>query len=213
VVPTLSPPLPKRPSSTAGCVVIGASTGGPGTLVQVLAPLGRDFPLPIVVVQHLALGFVQHLANWLKESGQLQVEAASERSRPAPGKVILAPDERHLAFESRSRLALTPEPTQCHYRPSADVLFRSAAEWFGADAIGVILTGMGRDGADGLKILRDAGALTIAQTSESCAVDGMPKAARDLGAATVSLPPEKIAARLVDASRQILLRGGNSYNR
>jgi len=205
VVPTLVPSV--RPhGAKPGCVAIGASTGGPGALAQVLAPLGHDFPMPIVVVQHLAHGFAQHLATWLNDSSQLEVLAVHRKTNLLPGKVYLAPDDRHLVFESRDRVVLRDEPQKCHYRPSADVLFHSAATRFGADAIGVILTGMGRDGAEGLLELRRAGAFTIAQSATSCAVDGMPKAARDLGAASCVLPPSQIGQRLVLGAQRILNR-------
>jgi two-component system chemotaxis response regulator CheB len=174
-------------------------------LAQILGQLGRNFPLPIVIVQHLAQGFVQHLAGWLGDCSELTVKAASDGCRLLPGTVLLAPDDRHVSFESRERVVLGSEPEQCHYRPSADVLFSSAADCFGSDAIGVILSGMGRDGADGLKVLREAGALTIAQSAESCAVDGMPRAARDIGAATCALSPLLIGPRIIDGARRIVL--------
>lgn len=192
-------------SSTASCPVRGnysmvgivCSTGGPPALVKLLGGLGGDFPLPILVVQHMAAGFLSGFATWLEGVCPFAVEIASHGDVPARGRVHLAPPERHLCVGG-GRLYLDSAEPVCLQRPSGSMLFGSMARGLGCHALGVLLTGMGRDGASGLYDIRKAGGHTIAQDEATCAVYGMPAAAIALGAACETLPLEAIAPRLLE---------------
>ncbi|BCP55747.1 chemotaxis response regulator protein-glutamate methylesterase [Kaistia sp. 32K] len=192
-----SPPAIGAPASSL--VAIGASAGGPAAVAAVLGKLPADFPAAIVLVQHLDEQFVAGLADWLGRHTALSVRAAIEGDRPVPGTVLVASTSDHLVFKSSRELGYAAEPRQHIYRPSIDVFFESAARWWQDDLVGVLLTGMGRDGATGLKTLRERQHLTIAQDRATSAVYGMPKAAAELGAAAEILPLDSIASRLVDA--------------
>jgi two-component system chemotaxis response regulator CheB len=183
----------------ATIVAVGASTGGPPALLQILSGLQPTFPVPILVVQHISTGFTVGLAEWLAAASRLPVHVAKSEETPLPGHVYLAPDDRHLRIGLRGQLETAGDEPHNGLRPSAGVLFRSVAERFGRRAIGVLLTGMGRDGADELKLMADSGSLTVAQDEESCVVFGMPAEAIKLGAARFVLPPRKIAELLVSA--------------
>lgn len=179
-------------------VAIGASTGGPSALKSILAELRKDFPVPVLVVQHIAAGFVDGFVNWLGESIALPVRLAKRGEPLRPGVIYVAPEGAHLGVGSDERVTLTPPPVVrpgalC---PSADFLFASLAATFGSQAIGVLLTGMGRDGAEGLLKLKRAGAITIAQDKDSSVIHGMPGEAIALGAADFILPPPRIAELL-----------------
>jgi len=180
-------------------VAIGASAGGPAALATVLRALPRKFPAAIVIVQHVDEQFVAGMAEWLGQHSALPVAVAREGDPPRPGAVLLAGTGDHLTFKTAGRLGYTPEPTDYVYRPSVDVFFHSMCRLWPGDAVGVLLTGMGRDGALGLKALRRQGHLTIAQDRATSAVYGMPKAAAALEAAVDILPLDRIAPRLVDA--------------
>ena len=179
-------------------VAIGASAGGPGALAKVLAQLPADFPAAIVIVQHVDAHFAQGLAKWLDYQTPLSVRLAEEGEHPLAGTVLLAGTDSHLVFASPSRLSYTPYPKDCSYRPSIDVFFKSIERFCDATVIGIVLTGMGRDGAEGLRALRAKGHHTIAQDQSSSAVYGMPQAAAQLEAATEILSLEKIGPRLID---------------
>jgi len=180
-------------------LAIGASAGGPAALATLLAGLPRDFGAAIVMVQHVDQQFAPGMADWLNQQSPLPVRLAREHDAPMIGSALLAGSNDHLAFKSPERMGYTADPVDEVYRPSVDVFFHSVCEWWRGDAIGVLLTGMGRDGARGLKALRDKGCYTIAQDEASCAVYGMPKAAAALGAAVDILPLDRIAAKLVQA--------------
>jgi two-component system response regulator WspF len=186
----------KEREARENLVAIGSSAGGPGALAKVLGALSPDFSAPIVVVQHVDSQFAQGLAEWLNQQTPLRVRLAEEGDRPQPGTVLLAGGEQHLVFASPTRLACTREPLECSYRPSVDVFFRSACRLWPGNIIGVILTGMGRDGAEGLLALREHGHFTIAQDEFSSVVYGMPKAAAQLQAAREILRVDKIGPRL-----------------
>jgi two-component system response regulator WspF len=188
-------------------VAIGSSAGGPAALAKVLAQLPASFPASVVIVQHVDAQFMPGLADWLDQQTPLQVRLAQEGDRPEPGTVLLAGSENHLAFASPTRLVYTPHPVDCSYRPSIDVFFRSAEQFWRGDGIGVLLTGMGRDGAEGLLALRRRGYHTIAQDRATSAVYGMPKAAAELQAATEILALDKIGHRLSN----ILLQKRNAH--
>jgi len=184
------------PAPEAPLIVIGASAGGPAALAEVLHNLPKDFPSPIVVVQHVDEQFAPSLVNWLKQQCVLPMRGACDGDVPVPGEVLMAITDEHLALAKSRRLRYTSEPKETFYWPSVDVFFESVARYWPGKVVGVLLTGMGRDGAKGLKALRDAGAHTIAQDKESCAVYGMPKAAIELGAAVEILPLSGIAEAL-----------------
>lgn len=177
-------------------VAIGASAGGPAALATVLAGLPKNFPAAVIISQHVDEMFAASLATWLNEKSNLPVRAAQEGDQPVPGQVLLAVKNDHLTLFKSVRLGYTADPLDYVYRPSVDVLFESVARYWKEEAVGVILTGMGRDGAKGLKIMRDRGFHTIAQDAATSAVFGMPKAAAQLGAAVEVLPLDKIARSL-----------------
>ncbi len=183
-------------------VAIGASAGGPAALVKLLSALPRDLPAGIVVIQHVDEQFASGMAQWLGQHSALPVRVAREGDRVAVGEVLLAGTNDHLVFKSAERLGYVAEPADYAYRPSVDVFFQSVTRHWPGEVVGVLLTGMGRDGAAGLKALRSEGHHTIAQDQASCAVYGMPKAAAAIGAAAEILPLESIAPKLADVLRK-----------
>jgi two-component system response regulator WspF len=190
---SMAPPQGDQPH----LVVMGASAGGPAALAHVLSRLPADFPAPILVVQHVDSQFAKGLAEWLDYRTELTVRLAREGDEPEPGTVLLAGSDRHLVFINATEVGYAAGPFNAAYRPSIDVCFRSAQEYWHGDITGVLLTGMGKDGAAGLKALHDAGHHTLVQDEATSAVFGMPKAAMELGAATEVLPLEKIGPRLL----------------
>lgn len=205
-------PAPEAPALTPAhaeirLVAMGASTGGPLALQTILAGLRSDFPVPVVIVQHIAPGFTDGFAEWLAESCGLSIHVANHGERILPGHVYLAPDGAQMRVENEGRLALSSDGPENGLRPSVSFLFRSVARVYGPQAVGVLLTGMGKDGAQELKMMRDAGAVTIAQDKESSVVHGMPGEAIGLGAATYVLPPGRMPAILASlAARSAGLR-------
>jgi two-component system chemotaxis response regulator CheB len=193
-------PQPATHHERAELVVIGASLGGPRALAALLKALPPSFPAPLAVVQHIADGFTEGLASWLGQECQLEVREARDGDLLRPGHVLLAPSGSHLLVaEGMVRLSdAAPVDT---FRPSVTPLFASAARSHGRRACGVILTGMGHDGAAGMRTLKDAGAHTLAQDEASSAVFGMPKAAIELGAVDRVLPLEDIPRALVELTR------------
>lgn len=182
-------------------VAIGSSTGGPLALQAILMRLPQEFPVPIVVVQHMSEGFIQGFAEWLGQSTPLQVHVATQGEFLLPGHVYLAPDGYHLEVRHDLRVLLRSDEPENGLRPSVARLFRSVAAAVGSRAVGILLTGMGKDGAAELKMLRDLGAVTIAQDKDSAVVWGMPAEADRLGAAQHQLPPEMIAQALAMLTR------------
>jgi two-component system, chemotaxis family, response regulator WspF len=179
-------------------VGIGASAGGPVAVATVLRGLPADFPASVVVVQHVDEQFAPGMAKWLGEHSALPVLLAREDDALMPGTVLLAATVDHLILKSSDRLGYTREPQDYVYRPSVDVFFHSVGKLWRGDAVGVLLTGMGRDGAQGLHALRTRGHYTIAQDRATSAVYGMPKAAAAIGAAADILPLPFIALRLIE---------------
>jgi two-component system response regulator WspF len=179
-------------------VAIGASAGGPMALTTVLAALPDTFPAAIVIVQHVDEHFAPGMAEWLNGRSRIPVRLAQEGDRPTPGVALLAGTNDHLVFRAKDRLGYSPEPQAMSYRPSVDVFLESLCELWTGEAAGVLLTGMGRDGAQGLKTMRNKGHYTIAQDEATSAVYGMPKAAAAMGAAVDVLPIERIADRLIE---------------
>jgi two-component system chemotaxis response regulator CheB len=178
---------------SASVIGICASAGGPQALASVLAGLPATFPIPILIVQHIARGFAVGFADWLDEQVQPPVRLAV--AGHAEAGIWIAPAGAHLALAHDGRLLLDRHGVSGPHRPSGDVLLRSIATAAGANGVGIVLTGMGSDGAAGLADVRRAGGLTIAQDEASSAVFGMPKAAAERGAELV-LPPARIAERL-----------------
>jgi chemotaxis response regulator CheB len=185
------------PGQGSALVAIGASAGGPAALAQLLAALPADFTVPVVVVQHVEAKFALGMARWLDRQTRLAVRTAAEPDTPCSGEVLLAATSDHLVFKSAGRLGYTADPVESVYRPSVDVFFDSICRHWRGDAVGVLLTGMGRDGALGLKALRNHGWHTIAQDQPSSAVYGMPKAAAQVDAAVEVLPLTQIVPKLL----------------
>jgi two-component system chemotaxis response regulator CheB len=174
-------------------LAIGASTGGPAALNTVFRGLPTGFPLPLLVVQHMTIGFTAGLVAWLQLESRLAIKLANEGEQLNPGTIYIAPDDTHVQVLNRGVIALSKAPPVSHVRPSATVLFESVARVYGGEAIGVLLTGMGDDGARGLKAMHDRGAPTIVQDEATSAVYGMPKVAVELGAADQRLPLPQIS--------------------
>ena len=194
----LNPATPRvRRHRDGQLVAIGASAGGPGALARILASLPGDFPAAVVIVQHVDARFAPDLAHWLDQLTPLRVRLAHEGDRPQAGTVLLARGEHHLVFGSSTRLTYTRIPLESVYRPSIDVFFKSLRRHWHGEAVGVLLTGMGRDGAEGLRALRERGCPTVAQDAATSAVYGMPRAAAELQAAGEILPLNRIGPRLV----------------
>src|SRR5262249_7465707 len=186
--------------TTERIVAIGASTGGVEALRQVICTLPSDSPATLVV-QHMPGGFTQRFAQRLNSLAQVAVVEAQDGQRALPGHVYIAPGERHLRLTrsgAQYLCKIDDDAPVCGHRPSVDVLFHSVAAEAGRNAIGVILTGMGADGAKGLKAMREAGARTIGQNEASCVVYGMPKAANTLGATEVEAPINRIASMILE---------------
>ena len=187
---------PRVHSVHGGLVVIGSSAGGPAALEELLKGLPREFDAAIVLVQHVDQVFAAGMADWLSRSCGLNVRLARDGETPQVGTVLLAGTNHHIRLLKNGTLAYTAEPVNEIYRPSIDVFFESIARYWNGDAVGVLLTGMGRDGAQGLKLMREQGFLTIAQDQQSSSVYGMPKAAAAIDAAVEIRSLDKIAPRL-----------------
>ncbi len=177
-------------------VVIGASTGGPSVLQAILSKLRKDFPVPVLIVQHISQGFIEGLVEWLGQSCKLPIHVAGHGELPQPGHVYLAPDGLQMGLGKTGKIFLRRDVSQNGNCPSVSHLFRSVADVCGKNVIGVLLTGMGKDGAMEMKLLKEKGALTVAQDKESSLVHGMAGEAIKLKAAKYVLSIEDIAERL-----------------
>lgn len=196
----LSPLPAARPTTSIPRIVaIGASTGGPQTLQTILTRLPANYAAPVVVVQHISPGFLAGLVDWLDAQCRLRVKISRSGETAAPGNIYFPQEDTHLVLSERGELVASHAPPIGGHRPSVTMTFNSVAERYGASALAVLLTGMGRDGADGLKAVSRAGGHTIAQDEASCVVYGMPKEAIEMGAARQVLPPPDIARALVRA--------------
>lgn len=173
-----------------------ASTGGPAALAKILRDLPADFPLPVFVVQHMGAPFMAGFASWLGTVSALPVRLGEAGLTPRPGTVYVAPGDRHLLVDGAT-LRLTADPMVCGQRPSGEVLFQSMARAYGASGIGVLLTGMGEDGARGLVDMRTAGAYTVAEHASTAVIHSMPGTAVRLGGAVEELPLDRVAGRLL----------------
>ena len=177
-------------------IAIGASTGGPQVLQKMLSRFPQDLPVPIMIVQHMAVGFIEGFADWLAGSILLPVHIGTPGQELLPGHCYIAPSGFHMGVRKDLKIELIHDESEKGLQPSVAYLFHSVASGFGPRAAGVLLTGMGRDGAMELKEMKDKGAVTFIQDKESCIVFGMPGEAEKLGAATYILPPEQIADSL-----------------
>jgi two-component system, chemotaxis family, protein-glutamate methylesterase/glutaminase len=186
--------------TTNKIIAIGASTGGTEALRDVITRLPANSP-PVVIVQHMPQNFTKAFADRLNQISQVQVKEATDGEYLATGKVLIAPGNQHMEIRRSGinyYVTLFDGPMVFHQRPAVEILFNSVAQYAGQNAVGAILTGMGKDGAQGLLNMRKAGAATIAQDERTCIVFGMPKEAIDLGAAQVVKPLEQIAQTLLD---------------
>lgn len=200
----LPPPKPISdvPRQSDALVAVGTSAGGPAALTRLFADLPKDFPSPIVCVQHMPNGFIGGLASWLDARSALTVKVAEHAEHIKAGSIYLAPDDQHMSVVTGGIIRLHRTPPVDGHRPSVTRLFESVAQTYGADAIGVILTGMGRDGATGLLQIRQAGGETLAEDQSTCAVYGMPRAAVELGAARHVVPLDRMAEAVVRILRE-----------
>jgi len=177
-------------------VAIGASTGGPPVIKGILSELGQGFSMPILIVQHIAEGFLEGMVEWVNKESELSVRIASDGEHIRRGDVYFAPDGHHMGVTGGGRIVLSEGPVENGVRPSVSYLFRSVTKAYGERGAGVLLTGMGKDGAVELAGMKERGAVTVAQDRESCVVYGMPAEAVKLNGAVHVLSPEKITAFL-----------------
>lgn len=191
---SVSKPMPIVQTSlqTIKMVAIGASTGGPQALLEILAPLSANFPVPIVCVQHISEGFLSGLIEWLNNHCSLRVKIAEKGELPCAGTIYFPAERQHLVLDDKGLFEVNRDEPVGGHRPSITTTFLSLAEHYRGNLLGIILTGMGRDGADGLKKIYDYGGVTIAQDEATSVVYGMPKAASDLGAARYLLGIKEI---------------------
>ncbi|MDD4927834.1 MAG: chemotaxis-specific protein-glutamate methyltransferase CheB [Gallionella sp.] len=189
-------PMPLR------IIGIGASTGGPQAFLEILSHLPGDFPVPLLCVQHISEGFMQGMVDWLAAQCRLKIVTATDGIEPEPGFVYFPREGTHLLLDSRGRLACSNGAIYDNHRPSISMTFKSQAQYFGSRAAGVLLTGMGRDGVEGMQAIRQAGGVTIAQDEESSIIFGMPGEAIAQNAARYVLPLPKIAPALIKLSAQ-----------
>ena len=202
-------PLPglitERLTTGIEVVAMGGSTGATNVFQTILRGLPVDLPVPVLVVQHMAIGFLQGFSEWLNDTTSFPTSIALHGEYLLPGHAYLAPEGFHMGIDNNRRVVYGKGDSENGAIPSVSYLFRSVAQCFGNQSIGILLSGMGQDGARELKTLRDSGALTIAQNKESCVVFGMPGAAVDLGAAELVLSPEMIAPVIVNAVRRVVV--------
>ncbi len=201
--PGITPPLVGASGHTNGkaistVVALAASTGGPAALRTVLDGLPYEFPAPVLVVQHLSPGFLPGFVSWLNMSCRLHVKIAEDGDRIERGHVYIAPEDRHLSVTPTLAVRTLTTPPVDGFRPSASVLFDAVAGAYGRNAACAILTGMGRDGADGLRRIRELGGRIIAQNEQTCSVFGMPAAAIEMGLVDWILPISAVTSKLVE---------------
>lgn len=178
-------------------IAIGASTGGPQALHQILTQLPVNFPLPVICTQHISEGFLQGLVDWLASECRLPVQVAQHSELPLPGTIYFAPERNHLELDEQGKFRYSISPPVDGHRPSVTVTFKSVVNFYSRATAGILLTGMGRDGAAGMQTIMQAGGVTIAQDEKSCVVFGMPKEAIALGGAQHILPLPEIAPLLM----------------
>jgi two-component system, chemotaxis family, protein-glutamate methylesterase/glutaminase len=196
--PVTPPPTTAVARIRPSVLAIAASTGGPAALHRIFSELPADFPVPILVVQHIALGFAEGMAQWLASVSKLKVKVASDGEPLTPGTVYIAPDDRHLGVTSEGLVQVSNAAPLSGFRPSGTYLFRSVARAYGAGGIALILTGMGQDGLEGVRELRQAGGRILAQDEATSVVFGMPGVVVGAGLADAVLPLDGISAHLRD---------------
>ncbi|RJS19137.1 chemotaxis response regulator protein-glutamate methylesterase [Corallococcus sp. H22C18031201] len=201
-------PVTAMPPVSMGIVAVAASTGGPQVLYRMLSELPADFPAPIVIVQHINAAFSESLAGWLANASKLKVRLAQDGEPLMPGHVLIAPPGLHTITPFRGRVALKPGTERDGHMPSGTVLLESAAKAYGRRAMGLVLTGMGADGAEGLLAIKQGGGLTLAQNEESCVVFGMPGEAVERKAVDHLIHGDDVAATLVRLARGESLAAG-----
>jgi len=184
------------PMRKINCVVIASSTGGPMALCQLCSDLPADFPVPILLVQHNTSGFDKGFVQWLNGYSHLNVQLAEEGIFPLKGNVYVAPTDKHLSIGSSGISFNDDEPIN-NQKPAADILFKTASEHFGSSLVSVVLTGMGNDGAEGTKMVKQAGGITIAQDEATSMIFGMPQAAIETGCIDLTLPLNEISLKLI----------------
>jgi two-component system, chemotaxis family, protein-glutamate methylesterase/glutaminase len=194
--------LPASAPENVKVVAIGASTGGPPVLQTILQGISPDFPAPILIVQHMAAGFLPGMVEWLRGTCRVPLKIAARAETALPGHAYVAPDCCHMGVDSGGRILLANDAPEHGARPSVSYLFRSAASSYGRNAVGILLTGMGIDGAGELKLLHERGAVTIAQSKETSVIYGMPAAAVELDAASYVLSPDQIVAALTALTKR-----------
>ena len=195
--PLRRPALPALKNRVPSLIVIGSSTGGPKALAEVVSGLPAKLGAGVVIAQHVDSEFSGGLADWLNAQTDLNVRLVSEGGRPEMATVFLAGSNDHLILTPDLTFAYTTEPGNIPFRPSVDVFFKSVAKLWPSKGVAVLLTGMGRDGAEGLAALRRAGWYTIAQDEATSVIYGMPKAAKELGAAADVLPIGEVAPAIL----------------
>jgi two-component system, chemotaxis family, protein-glutamate methylesterase/glutaminase len=194
--------LPATHVARAEVVVIGTSTGGPPALQAIIPRLPEGLPCAVLVIQHMPVGFTKSLAERLDARSVLSVREAADGDLVVPGAVLIAPAGQHMKMRRRGRevrVWLDDEPKSALHRPSVDVSMISVAKIYGSRVVGVVLTGMGSDGVEGLRAIRDAGGLTLAESEESCVIYGMPKAAVEAGVVDRSVPLPRVADEILSA--------------
>lgn len=186
-----------RANTQPKIVVIGTSTGGPQALQEIFAKLPANFPLPVICVQHICAGFLQGLIDWLSGTCRLPIKIAQSGAVPQPGTIYFPKEQQHLELDAKGRFIYSQLPPLDGHRPSATITFESVAKFYGHATVGILLTGMGRDGARGMQAIAQAGGFTIAQDEATSVVFGMPKEAIELGAVKEVLPISAIAPMLL----------------
>ncbi|MGZ4964274.1 MAG: CheB methylesterase domain-containing protein, partial [Limisphaerales bacterium] len=194
--------IPTPKTSRVGIVVIGISTGGPQALRHFLPLLPEDFPVPIAIVLHMPIGYTNLFAQKLDEISKLEVVEAKEGVSISPGRIVLAQAGRHLTvrrgLDDMVRGHLSLEPIDSLHRPCADVLFQSAAEVYGDAVLGVVMTGMGKDGKEGAAWIKAKGGSILTEAEESCVIFGMPRAVAEAGLSDASAPLKKMAQAIIE---------------
>ena len=191
---------PSRPATNVDIVVLGISTGGPQALRYLLPQFAADFPVPLVIVLHMPIGYTAPFAEKLAEISRLRVSEAAEARVVQPGEALLAPAGRHLSFKRfgrhQVRILLSTQPANKPHRPSVDVLFQSAAETYGSRVLGVVMTGMGNDGTEGAAWIKAQGGTVLTEAEQSCVIFGMPRSVIEAGLSDATIPLRSMAQEI-----------------
>jgi two-component system chemotaxis response regulator CheB len=198
-----APPVQPKPLAAGkkNAVVIASSTGGPKALLAICGALPKDFPVPLLLVQHNTSGFDRGFVQWLNDYTPLEVVLAGEAEHPVAGKIYMAPTDRHLVVGVDGALCFDNGAPVNNQKPAADMLFKSAAKYYGESLVSLVLTGMGADGAAGTRAVKEAGGITLAQDEESSMIYGMPRAAKETGCVDMVIALGNIPQRLLLLTR------------